>query len=77
MSEVTPKAVAAVVEMMTLDGAREQYAAAEVRLTLVPNHCPSSDEVETDMEKAGKPQRLVRIPVGLCANQCPRRENIL
>jgi hypothetical protein len=32
---------------------------AEVRLTLVPNHCPSSDEVETDMEKAGKPQRLV------------------
>ena len=28
---------------------------AEVRLTLVPNHCPSSDEVETDMEKAGKP----------------------
>ena len=27
MSEVTPKAVAAVVEMMTLDGAREQYAA--------------------------------------------------
>jgi len=50
---------------------------AEVRLTLVPNHCPSSDEVETDIEKAGKPQRLVRIPVGLCANQCPRRENIL
>ena len=27
MSEVTPKAVAAVVELMTLDGAREQYAA--------------------------------------------------